>query len=219
MHIHSGYSSDSKLEIEDILKAAKRKKLDGIAVTDHNEIEGALKAYRLAGQYGVAVIRGTEITTSDGHVVAYGLTKKVRKELSTPETIDTVEALGGICVAAHPYRRISGIGGRVARNFPFTAIEAVNGRSPASENEKAIKLAYKMQIPQTGGSDAHDIETIGTAYTVFRLSRGEATEDELLEAVRKGECEPGGRGITVRELVRYYYSVGTKWAKRGFRRV
>ena len=107
LHIHSIYSSDGTLEIKEILKLARKIGLDAIAITDHNEIKGALKAKKMNI---IPVIRGIEISSKEGHILAYGVDCKIPRDLSVEETIDRIRDCSGIAVAAHPYRYWSGLG-------------------------------------------------------------------------------------------------------------
>lgn len=217
LHVHSNHSSDSKLTLDEIFSAAKRRGLSGVAITDHNAIEGALKAPKVAREYGLIAIRGMEITTSKGHVLALGITEPVARRLAPSSTIEKVKALGGVAVAAHPYRMVSGMGGKTARENDFGAYETLNARSPNGENLRAKKLAEKKGRPQTGGSDSHEIASLGNAYTEF--PDGLETEEQVIEALRKGDCRPGGRSVSVREIVKYYTSITGNWSRRGFKRI
>ena len=215
--MHSCYSSDSKSRLRDILSTIKKNGLGGVAITDHNSVDGAVKAVEIGRGMGIIVIRGIEITSAEGHILAYGVGEKLPNKLSPEETIEEIESLGGISVIPHPYRRISGIGGKIARSLRPSAIETLNARSPAGENARAMKLAEALDTPQTGGSDAHELEYLGNAYTLF--PSGLVTEEELLEALRKGKARTGGRSTTVKEIVRYYTKITTNWTKRGFKRI
>ena len=71
LHIHTTYSDDATASVEDVLEyVANRTDLRVIAITDHDEIEGALKAQRLAKDYGIEVIVGEEVSTNEGHLLA-----------------------------------------------------------------------------------------------------------------------------------------------------
>src|SRR5690348_14224128 len=102
LHMHSIYSYDGTASVPAILGRAKALGLSVIAITDHDEIAGSLKAVELAPQYGIEVIPGIEITTADGDLLAYNITEKVPPHLPVEETILRVGALGGFCIAAHP---------------------------------------------------------------------------------------------------------------------
>ena len=94
---------DSRVKVEDLMKKASEKGLDVICVSDHDEVEGSLEAMGLAKKYGVTCIPGVEITTTMGHLLAYGITRKVPIKLGAIETVDLVHKMGGIVAAAHPF--------------------------------------------------------------------------------------------------------------------
>src|SRR5512137_1739977 len=110
LHIHSTYSRDGTALPKEIVSRCKALGLDGLAITDHNAIRGSLEAVELAKMEGLFVVRGVEVSTADGHVLAYGVSELVPKGLSIQDTIDRIHSAGGIAVAAHPVRFPSGIG-------------------------------------------------------------------------------------------------------------
>ena len=63
---------------EILLKTAKKRGLNGIAVTDHYTLEGALKVKKLNKDKDFDVIVGDEISTADGDVLAYYLHKPIK---------------------------------------------------------------------------------------------------------------------------------------------
>ncbi len=107
MHIHTSYSPDGMVEPVEVLKIAKKLGLSAVAITDHNEIKGALKAKNAKI---IDVIVGEEVSTSAGHVLAYNIQSLIPRGLSVAETIDKIHECGGIAVIAHPYRFWSGVG-------------------------------------------------------------------------------------------------------------
>jgi len=174
LHIHTVYS-DGSSTVEEVLRKAVLLGLDTIAITDHNEIEGALKARETAERWGLAVdvIVGEEITTSDGHVVGLFLKDRVRPLLTAEATVDEIHRQGGLAVAVHPFSvwlKIfkCGGGGLLAERLQFDAIETVNG-SPTEgfSNAYTQKRNAKLKLAEVGGSDAHTPEAIGQGYTVF----------------------------------------------------
>ncbi len=102
LHLHTQWSDGDKLDR--VLKQALALNLDAIAVTDHDEIDGALEARRLVHEkrLRIAVIPGIEISSRDGHIGALFVQKKIPKGLSAEETVDLIHQAGGIAVAHHP---------------------------------------------------------------------------------------------------------------------
>jgi predicted metal-dependent phosphoesterase TrpH len=102
LHMHTLYSYDGTATVPAVLKRAKQVGLDLIAITDHDEIRGALLAEQLASKYEIQVIPGVEITTVEGDLLALNLQRLVLAGLSLIETILRVGELGGFCLAPHP---------------------------------------------------------------------------------------------------------------------
>src|SRR6185369_8448103 len=94
LHIHTIYSYDGTASIASVLTQAKKIGLDVIAITDHDEINGSLKALELATQYGVEVIPGIEITTAEGDLLALNITQKIERGQPLIDTILQVGEAG-----------------------------------------------------------------------------------------------------------------------------
>jgi predicted metal-dependent phosphoesterase TrpH len=182
LHLHTIYSYDGTASLSAVLNRAKQLGLDVIAITDHDEIAGALKAMKIASSYGVEVIPGIEITTADGDLLAFFITEKVDAGLSLIETVLRVRELGGVCVAPHPMAGGMGmksLSGRTilkALRNPQVAetligIEVYNATAlDRISNHYANILASRLHIAKTGSSDAHIIDTIGFGSTEFEGS-------------------------------------------------
>ncbi|MGD9963315.1 MAG: PHP domain-containing protein [Thermoplasmata archaeon] len=216
LHIHSKYSRDASAQPSVILRRAKQMGLSGVAITDHNSIDGSFEARSLSKSEGVLVVSGSEVSTSDGHVLAYGVRELIPRGLSAAETVDRIRACGGIAVAAHPKRFPSGVGIQVAEKVKFDALEVLNGGSSKRANEAARKLAERLGRPGTGGSDAHKLDEVGRSYT---LMEGVFTEDQALDAIMKGPAGTGGRSRTVGESAVYSVEVLVEWLKGGMNRL
>jgi len=216
IHIHSNYSRDGIARPKEILERCKLAGLEGCAITDHNAIEGSLQACSLAKDEGLVVLRGVEVSAEEGHILAYGINELVPKGLSMAETIERIHALGGAAVAAHPHRFPSGIGLEMAKTGKFDAIEVINGGSSRRSNRLARRIAEVRNAPMAAGSDAHEPENIGRAYTIFDTA---SSESDLIEALLKGRVQPGGRSRTWTEGVRYDIETLTEWLRGGFKRL
>ena len=173
LHLHSTYSSDGKQSVQDIIHTCRAKGIMVISITDHNDIRGSLDAIRIVKE-DMIVIAGMEITTSQGHILAYNIKEPIPQGKSVDETIGLIHAQGGIAVAPHPFRVWSGLGKKNVYGKKFDAIETMNGRSVKRTNARAAKLAKLMNIGVTGGSDAHKSEAIGTVCHHFprRMQNG-----------------------------------------------
>jgi len=212
LHIHSS-ESDGLASPEQIVEhAATRTELSVIAITDHNTIQGALRA-REAAQYfpGVEVVIGSEITSKWGHILGLYLQEDVPAGLSAAGTIAAINEQGGIAIIAHPFANkafgpwgLKSLGDRIS-DVAFQAMEVYNS-SPylVRANHLAAKAFLSGQgIAATGGSDAHVLKAVGTGYTLFR---GTSAEDLKRSIEALETCARAGRGgmsIALRYMVRY----------------
>lgn len=232
LHCHSVYSGDSVLTVDTILRRGKELGLQGIAVTDHDRLlpEHVIRRYHPPGS-PILLVPGCEITTLGGHLLVFGMDTipPVRRPLA--ETIHHVRDRGGIPILAHPFRVNDGVGDERLAAFPDVLFEGMNGRSWMRYNMRALEKGYAAGRSMTGGSDAHDMAGIGRAWTVITGSgsRGDAgaddpmkgqipdpteelTLDRVLEALEKGQVEPGGFGLSTGGLV-WSKATGTlRWA-------
>jgi predicted metal-dependent phosphoesterase TrpH len=197
LHLHTIYSYDGTASLSSVLTRARQAGLNVIAITDHDEIRGALKAVELAPQYGIEVIPGVEITTADGDLLALFVTETVEPGLSLEETVLRVGKLGGICIAPHPMaggmsmKSLDAYSLLKALRKPEVAqtligIEVHNATAiDRMSNHYARILASRLDIAQTGSSDAHIVEAIGLGATQFE---GHTAKD-LLVALRHGRTK------------------------------
>jgi predicted metal-dependent phosphoesterase TrpH len=152
--------------------------LDVIAVTDHDTIEGALRARECAARRPDAphVVVGEEVSSRHGHILGLFLEKRVRPGLSAAATIAAIHDQGGLAVAAHPFwrterqgseRAVHGVGWWAAE-LDFDAIEVENA-TPGFYlfNQMAHRLCEAAGRAELGNSDAHIVDAIGRAYTTF----------------------------------------------------
>jgi predicted metal-dependent phosphoesterase TrpH len=187
-----------------------------VAIADHNSIAGTEEARRVAHE-GLILVPAMEITTEEGHILAYNISEKVDRDLSVAETIDRVHAQGGMAVAAHPYRLRTGIGENVVRDNKFDAVEGMNARSTSKGNRKAVELADSLGLPITGGSDAHRVENIGRGVTIVPADCSDV--DELLKSIRDHQTTVEGKSRGRKQSIAYATKVVGNWAGRGFKKI
>jgi predicted metal-dependent phosphoesterase TrpH len=213
MHLHTLYS-DGTASVQQLLDHVERATdLDVIAITDHERIDGALRAREIhaAGGYSFDLVVGEEITTRRGHVVALFITERIPALRPLPETLARIHAVGGIAVAPHPLAPLTPSVGRrslVERHGAadprqrFDAIELMNP-SAAGRVRRAARdrlNAERLRLPAVGNSDAHVLEAVGSAWTWFPG----ASADEYREAVAAGTTEPDGSFWSGRHNVDVY---------------
>ncbi len=225
LHLHTIYSYDGTATIPAVLRRAHAVGLNVIAITDHDEVAGALEAVKLASHYGVEVIPGSEITTAEGDLLALFITKKIQPGLSLIETVLRVREQGGVCIAAHPMAGGMGMKSLTpysilkALKHPLVAetligIEAYNGCAiDRVSNHYATIFANGLNIAHTGNSDSHVIDTIGFGATEFP---GTTTAD-LLNALRERTTRV--RKMNEWSAFRVISSWGLRYVESAFARI
>jgi len=176
------------MDVRDLLAIAKKRGLNGIAVTDHDTIRGGLEALKLKPE-GIDVICGCEIHTDRGDVIGLFLTEEI-KAREHLEVIDEIKAQGGVVIVPHPFDSIrSSAFWLTERDAPrIHAVEVINARCVFNRyNEVADAYAKQYGNARVGGSDAHFGAEIGNAGTL--LEDGE----DLREAILKKRTNVFGR--------------------------
>lgn len=216
LHVHSTASPDSRATIEQVADAAANAGLNGFALTDHNSILGWRWIDRIRERYPrLFVVPGVEVSTKEGHLLVYGVSElpPIRRPLE--ETVEWVERHGGVAVLAHPLRLAHGVGAALARRARVHAIESLNGHNSEVTNARAELIAAHRAIGTTGGSDAHDGESVGRAFTIF--PEEPTSIEELLQSIRRSRVHGGGRSLAPGERFRLGLRTGLLRAARGFR--
>ncbi len=199
LHLHTTWSDGHNTPEEVLAHVAQHTSLRLIAITDHDTIDGALAARRLAPAYGIDVIIGEEVSTADGHLLVLFIERALPPGRPAAETIAAAHAQGGICIAAHPYDWMvpslgrSGLRQRASGpvpEWPLDAVETFNASlwSPRM-NALAAADARALHLAAVGGSDAHHLATIGTGVTSFPGT----TADDLRAALLARRTEAAGR--------------------------
>jgi predicted metal-dependent phosphoesterase TrpH len=164
-HCHSDYSKDSLSGLEDLIQTAKKRGLDKLILTDHNTIQGALKAQEMAPDL---IIVGEEIKTTIGEFLAFFVKEEIPKGLSPQDALQRLKAQNAFISVSHPFdqMRYGWPLEALDQIRPFVdAIEVFNSRSlTAQVNEQALAYAEKYQLAGTVGSDAHTLPEVGRSY-------------------------------------------------------
>jgi predicted metal-dependent phosphoesterase TrpH len=188
MHLHTRFSFDASISpkyVADALNA--HPVIKGVAVTDHNTLEGYFHVRRFAATYpDVVIIPGVEVGTMLGDVIVLGVEEKPAYWSTLESVVDFAQARNGVIVVPHPYR-----GGGIrdaAKKIPngLGAIEVVNPDATTEENKLAEALAKTVNLPGVAGSDAHHVYQMWKAYTEVDAN---PNVDSILRAIQSGSVK------------------------------
>lgn len=183
LHLHTVFSGDSTISPKLIVDQLHAHPLiKGVAVTDHNTLEGYFQVHKLASVYeDLVILPGIEIGTEKGDIVILGIEEKPEYPMTLNSVIDFAKVTDGVIVIPHPYRSL-GIGDS-AMNIDAHAIEILNPTATPKENMLAQKLAKTKNLPGVAGTDAHNAREM---WTVFTEVEAQPTVESVLNAIRKG---------------------------------
>jgi hypothetical protein len=184
LHIHSKYSGDCAIEPATILKVAKKRGLDGIAVTDHLTIRGGVETRTLNNDPDFLVIVGAEVETSNREDLIGLFLEEDIESRNAADVITEIKAQEGVVFWAHPFR----FGKNLLRGDAIEQldlIEAFNSKTSASRNELAKQLAREYDKPIIGTSDAHQPFEIGNGKTLV----GGSGFGTIKEALASGKTQ------------------------------
>lgn len=208
LHLHTTFSDGTATPEETLNFLASRTPFRVVAVTDHDTIDGALRARRYVEEHpevfaGIEVIVGEEVSTREGHVIGLFLQEWIPPGLTAARTVEEIHRQGGVAIAAHPYTNLmrwnSLVGvGDLIRSLPFDAVEVRNANfTEFRANRKAERRAGDRA--RLGSSDGHFLESIGRCYTSFPG----ATALDLRRAIHERRTVAEGSCYGVRTLARF----------------
>ena len=206
LHMHTDHSNDCATPVEVLLETAKDRGMGAIAVTDHNEISGALAAREAAERDGaIKVIVGEEVKTAEqGEVIGLFLEEKIERGMTMAETIAEIRRQGGLVYVPHPFDRLHSVPDYehlLGMVEDIDILEVFNPRVAFSAfNEEAERFAAKYRIVPGAGSDGHVAQALGSVR--IRLHDFDGPE-EFLEAMRKADI--------VRKHKNLVYVQALKW--------
>jgi len=216
LHVHSNYS-DAKQSISEIIDYASRIGLDIVAITDHDTIKGALEAQKIVKErkLKLQIIVGEEITCKEGHLIGLFLKKPITSKLGVDEAIREIKKQSGLVLTPHPLYHtratprdmpvIDGIGiiSLVKHKEDIDAVEVINATPGLGKQNVKAQLVNRSIIfkSETGGSDAHILEAVGQAYTIFEGH----TVAELRSALENGQTVAAAKKWKLVTLLKYGY--------------
>jgi predicted metal-dependent phosphoesterase TrpH len=185
LHNHTRWSFDCSMDPAKVVRVARARGIDAIAITDHDEIEGAREAQRAAGG-DILVILGEEIDTRAGDILGLFLKEKIATE-DPIEAIRAIHDQGGIAILAHPFTKTKSVDDRVARaidgcegfNARHSTVSSIEGTEP---EPRIAAFAMEYDLSLTAGSDAHFYRELARARTVVSAS----TLEDAKEQIRRG---------------------------------
>lgn len=191
LHCHTSFSKDGFCSLEKIFKQAKKKGLDGIAITDHDTVAGWEKAQILAKKYDLQVILGEEITCKRnkktiGDILGLFLTKKIQSK--EPEKVmKEIKDQGGVVVVPHPFHPLVKFKDNLEKYLNLIdAIEVFNARQLTQKYDKMAKdFAKKHNFAEVGGSDCHFFKEVGNAFTEAEAKNLEDFKEAIFQRKTK----------------------------------
>ncbi|BDC36611.1 MAG: PHP domain-containing protein [Candidatus Methanoliparum thermophilum] len=210
IHSHTCYSGFSQLfhflkypesvaTPDKMVDKAIEKNIDVLCITDHNEIDGAIRGQKYAktGKLDIDVVIGEEITTASGEILGIFLNERIPPKLKVEETIDLIHEQGGLAIVPHPFSYFCPSIGWRARGLPIDGVEVLNGAHIDPYVNKLAKKLFANYFSNVGGSDAHSPKMIGNAFTIFNGK----TSDELYNAIIHKETKAEGRSSPLRHWI------------------
>lgn len=196
LHIHTKYSKDSSSLPEKIVKIAKKRGMDGIAIADHNNIRGWNHMIEAAKKFDLMLVLGEEvrIRSNNENYEILGLFLNDRIKLGGfDEVVDQIKEQGGIACLPHPFDPFkTKFNDRDSLAKKIDAVEIFNARVPRPiYNKKAFNFAKKHDLGMVAGSDAHTEQEVGRGYLIADVDNLET----LKQAILRGDIEATGKLI------------------------
>jgi len=216
LHMHTDHSYDCATPVEVLLATARQQGLGAIAVTDHNEISGALEARAQADGAGPKVIVAEEIkTAAQGEVIGLFLEELIPRGLSLEETVAEIRRQGGLVYVPHPFDRMHAVPDYehlVPIVEHLDALEVFNARvAIPAFNDEAARFAAKYRIPAGAGSDSHVPQGLGSVRVRMRDFDG---PDEFLESLRSAEIHTRASSLLYVQALKFFQTRATPRSAR-----
>jgi predicted metal-dependent phosphoesterase TrpH len=218
LHMHTDHSPDCATPVEVLLETARDRGLGAIAITDHNEISGAVEARRIAERMGdIKVIVAEEVKTAEqGEVIGLFLEERIPRGLSMSETIAEIRRQGGLVYVPHPFDRFHSVPDYehlLDMVEEIDVLEVFNPRVAVTAfNEEAERFARKYRIVPGAGSDSHVAQGLGSVRVRIHDFDG---PQEFLEAMRDADITRKHRNLVYVQALKLLQTTGRpKAAKR-----
>ncbi|HXA54138.1 MAG TPA: glycosyltransferase [Solirubrobacteraceae bacterium] len=222
LHMHTDHSHDCATPVEVLLATAREQGLGAIAVTDHNEVSGALEARERAAAMDGAprVIVGEEVkTAAEGEVIGLFIEERIPRGLTLSETIAEIKRQGGVVYVPHPFDRMHAVPDYEHLLPVLAEVDAIETFNPrvaiGAFNEEAARFAAKYRIPAGAGSDAHVAQGLGSVRVKMRDFEGPA---ELVQSLRDAEIVTRPTSLLYVQALKFLETRATPPAARRARR-
>jgi predicted metal-dependent phosphoesterase TrpH len=211
LHMHTDHSPDCATPVDVLLETARDRGLGAIAITDHNEISGALEAREVAdGMDGIKVIVAEEVKTADeGEVIGLFLEEKIPRGMTMAETIAEIKRQGGLVYVPHPFDRFHTVPDyehllKIVEDIDI--LEVFNPRIAFSAfNEEAERFAAKYRIVPGAGSDSHVAQGLGSVAIRLRDFEG---PEEFLESMRDADIVQKHKNLIYVQALKFLQTTG-----------
>ncbi len=210
LHMHTDHSPDCATPVDTLLDAAKKVGLGAIAITDHNEISGALEARERAN--GIKVIVAEEVKTADqGEVIGLFIEEKIPRGMTLQETITEIRRQGGLVYVPHPFDRMHAVPDYEHLLDVVEEIDAMEVFNPrvafSAFNEEAARFAAKYRIVAGAGSDSHVAQGLGSVKIRMRDFDG---PEEFLESLRDADIVRKRQSLLYVQALKFIQTRGKK---------
>ena len=211
LHMHTDHSGDCATPVDVLIQTARDRGLGAIAITDHNEVSGALEARKLAAELDdIKVIVAEEVKTAEqGEVIGLFLEEKIPKGLTMAETIAEIRRQGGLVYVPHPFDRFHSVPDYEHLLDMVEEIDLLEVFNPrvalTSFNEEAVRFATKYRIVPAAGSDSHVAQGLGSVRQRIHDFDGPA---EFLEAMRDADITRKHKNLVYVQTLKFLQTTG-----------
>jgi glycosyltransferase involved in cell wall biosynthesis len=210
LHMHTDHSPDCATPVDTLLETAKKVGLGAIAITDHNEISGALEARERAN--GIKVIVAEEVKTADqGEVIGLFIEEKIPRGMTLQETIAEIRRQGGLVYVPHPFDRMHAVPDYLHLLDVVEDIDAIEVFNPrvafSAFNDEAARFAAKYRIVAGAGSDSHVAQGLGSVKIRMRDFDG---PEEFLESLRDADIVRKKQSLLYVQALKFIQTRGKK---------
>ncbi|HEV7528522.1 MAG TPA: PHP domain-containing protein [Solirubrobacteraceae bacterium] len=211
LHMHTDHSHDCATPVEVLLATARAQGLGAIAVTDHNEISGALEAHAQGQAAGVKVIVGEEVKTAEqGEVIGLFIKEKIPRGLTLAQTVAEIKRQGGLVYVPHPFDRMHSVPDYEHLLTILDDVDAIEVFNPrvaiGAFNEEAERFAAKYRIVAGAGSDSHVAQGLGSARIRMHDFDGPL---QFMQSLRDAEIVSGRSSLLYVQALKFLQTRAT----------